>query len=195
MAKNEPTTNNSKKRAIIIAVIFAVLLASFISFSFKSCSRNESPGGGQGITGTEPTDEGKDKEDIDQEDQDRNEQVDANENGPSANHSENSAENMAQSNNGDDDVSGNFPSGDNDPLNGTNNGGINGGNGSDHPTSGSPEQNGQTETVPNPDKPTIPEDNGDGSVSILNLLYNELIKANKTFQYFLEMTNEILENY
>ena len=42
---------------------------------------------------------------------------------------------------------------------------------------------------------TIPEDNGDGSVSILNLLYDELIKANKTFQYFLEVTNEILENY
>ena len=195
MAKNEPTTSSSKKRAIIIAVIFAVLLASFISLSFKSCSRNESPGGGQGITGTEPTDEGKDKEDADQEDHEGIEQADGNEQGPSANYSENSAGNMTQSNSGDDDISGNLPSGGNDQLNGTNNGGTNGGNGSDHPSSGSPEQNGQTETVPNPDKPIIPEDNGDESVSILNLLYNELIKANKTFQYLLEMTNEILGNY
>jgi len=65
----------------------------------------------------------------------------------------------------------------------------------DNSLSGSQDSNDQIGSVPTPDQPNIPEDDDQNQSSILKLLYDELIKANNTFQYLLELTNEILENY
>ena len=58
---------------------------------------------------------------------------------------------------------------------------------------GSQDSNDQIGSVPTPEHPNIQED--DQNKSILKFLSDELIKANNTFQYLLELTNEILENY
>ncbi len=65
----------------------------------------------------------------------------------------------------------------------------------DNSLSGSQDSDDQIGSVPTPEQPNIPEDDDQNQSSLLKLLYDELIKANNTFQYLLEITNEILENY
>ena len=200
MANNRSTTNSFKKTHVVIAIVLVLLLVTL--FSFRSCSRDESLEGEQGITNTVPHDEGKDREEnVVQENSD---QTDKNENGSLNSNSANSTGNMTQSNSGNDDVSSNVSQGninqsdtnqnDSDIDNGAgSNTQDNGSNNNDHSSGGSQDSLDQIGPVPSPEQPNIPE--SDASGSKLNLLYDELIKANKTFQYLLELTNEILENY
>ena len=178
MASNQSTTNSSKKRILVIAIVLVLLLASL--FLFKSCSRNESLQDEQEITNTVPNDAGKDKEEnVVQENYDGNDQSNNIENVSLNSNSENSTGNTTQSINGNNDVLSNASQGNDNQTN----------NNED----GSQDSNDELGSVPNPEKPNIPQDHG--NVSILKLLYDELIKANNTFQYFLELTNEILEDY
>lgn len=162
MANNQSTTNSSKKRKLVIAIVLALLLASL--FSFKSTPKNESLENEQEITNIVPNDEATEEGNVVQENNDNSNQT---------NNNENSSLNSSIDN-----------------SNTQNNSGNN-----DNSLSGSQDSDDQIGSVPTPEQPNIPEDDDQNQSSILKLLYDELIKANNTFQYLLEITNEILENY
>ena len=171
MANNQSTTNSSKKRKLVIAIVLALLLASL--FSFKSPSKNESIENEQEITNIVPNDEAPEEGNVVQENNDNSNQANNNENSSLNSSIDNSSLNSSIDN-----------------SNTQNNSGNN-----DNSLSGSQDSDDQIGSVPTPEQPNIPEDDDQNQSSILKLLYDELIKANNTFQYLLELTNEILENY
>ena len=162
---NNQSTTKSSKKRNLVIAIVLVLVLASV-FSFKSSLKNESLEDEQGITDIVPNDEGKDKEEnVVQENNDTSDKTNKNENSSLNSSIDNSAGSNTQNNSGNNDNS----------------------------TSGSQDSNDQIGSVPNPEQPNIQED--DQNKSVLKFLYNELIKANNTFQYLLELTNEILENY
>ena len=162
---NNQSTTKIRRKRRLVIAIVLLLLLASL-FLFKSPLEDESLENEEGITDIVPNDEGKDKEEnVVQENNDASDKTNKNENSSLNSSIDNSAGSNIQNNSSNNDNS----------------------------TSGSQHGDDQIGSVQTPEQPNIQED--DQNNSILEFLYDELIKANNTFQYLLELTDEILENY
>ncbi len=162
---NNQSTTKIRRKRRLVIAIVLLLLLASL-FLFKSPLEDESLENEEGITDIVPNDEEKDKEEnVVQENNDASDKTNKNENSSLNSSIDNSAGSNIQNNSSNNDNS----------------------------TSGSQHGDDQIGSVQTPEQPNIQED--DQNNSILKFLYDELIKANNTFQYLLELTDEILENY
>ena len=162
---NNQSTTKIRRKRKLVIAIVLLLLLASL-FLFKSPLEDESLENEEGITDIVPNDEEKDKEEnVVQENNDASDKTNKNENSSLNSSIDNSAGSNIQNNSSNNDNS----------------------------TSGSQHGDDQIGSVQTPEQPNIQED--DQNNSILKFLYDELIKANNTFQYLLELTDEILENY
>ena len=204
MESNQITKKRYKK--ILLIGLFVVLMMVIVCV-FKSCSVDSPEKGQENISMTDKDDAIDKEENKEQHNQTDNEQADDNENELIHNTSnqstmkptESSGNNNSHSsmNNTIADGLGAKPEQSIKPENTTdNNSDSNTGNNdnSDNSSSNDPQDNNnQMDSDTTPEQPDLPEEDGHGN--LFKLLYDELIKANKTFEYFLEVTNEIIEKY
>ena len=203
MESNQITKKRYKK--ILLIGLFIVLLLVIVCV-FKSCSVDSPEKGQENISMTDKDDAIDKEENKEQHNQTDIEQADDNENELIHNTSSQSTMKPTESSGNNNSHSsmnntiagglGAKPEQSIKPENPTDNNsdsntGSNDNN--DNSSTGPQDNNNQMDSDTTPEQPDLPEEDEHGNV--LKLLYNELRKANKTFQYFLELTDEILENY